>query len=67
MEVTEVKKTGRRYTLRIGGETIRVAGSVFEERPLAAGDEVDLEEYDNWLLLRQYRPAMEYALNLLAD
>ena len=66
MEVTEVKKTGHRYTLRIGGETIRVAGSVFEERPLAAGDEVDLEEYDNWLLLRQYRPAMEYALNLLA-
>ena len=66
MEVTEVRKTGRRYTLRIGGETIRVAGSVFEERPLAVGDEVDPEEYDNWLLLRQYRPAMEYALNLLA-
>ena len=66
MEVTEVRKSGRRFVMRIGGEIIRVAGSVFEERPLAAGDEVDLEEYDNWLLLRQYRPALEYALNLLA-
>ncbi len=66
MEVTQVRKTGRHYRLTIGGETIRIHEDIFLERPLSPGDEVDPEEYDNWLLVRQYRPALAYALNLLA-
>lgn len=54
-----------RLTL-FGGETIIVSASLFRERPFAEGDPIDLESYDQWLLPRQYRAALDRAVSLLA-
>ena len=66
MEVTSVRKVRSRYLIEIGSEHYRIPASLYLERPLQPGDEVDIGEYDQWLLLRQYRPALEYAVSLLA-
>lgn len=67
MEVTDVRKVRSRYLVTVGGETLRLPAAVYEERPLLQGEELDLEEYDQWLLLRQFRPALNYAVSLLAQ
>ena len=67
MEVTQVRRVRGIWYITLGGETLRIPRSLYEERPLAEGDEVDPEEYDRWLLLRQYRPGLEYAVSLLAQ
>lgn len=66
MEVTEVKRVRSKMHLTIGSERIVIPATLYRERPLEIGDEIDLEEYDHWLLLHQYRPALEYAVSLLA-
>lgn len=48
------------------GESIMVSGELFRERPFAEGDEIDLEAYDEWLLPRQYRAALDRAVAMLA-
>ena len=47
-------------------ETIVVPLSLFRERPLAEGQPINLEEYDNWLMVRQYRHALDRAVACLA-
>ncbi len=37
------------------------------ERPLQEGQPLDVEEYDNWLMLRQYRHALDRAVSFLAS
>jgi len=49
-----------------GVDEIRIPANLFRARPLREGDEIDLEEYENWLLLHQYRPALDKAVALLA-
>ena len=46
-------------------ETIVVPLSLFRERPLTEGQPINLEEYDNWLMARQYRHALDRALPAL--
>ena len=53
--------------LIIDGQRFLIYASLYRERPLQPGDEVDLEEFEQWLLLHQYRPALEYAVSLLAQ
>lgn len=48
------------------GEVLFVSGELFRERPFAEGDAIDVEEYDEWLLPRQYRAALDRAVALLA-
>lgn len=67
MEVTNVRKVRARYLITVGGETLRLPEAVYDERPLCKGDELDLAEYDQWLLIRQFRPALNYAVSLLAQ
>ena len=67
MEVTQVRHVRGMWYITLGGETLRIPRSLYEERPIAEGDEIDPEEYDQWLLLRQYRPGLEYAVSLLAQ
>ena len=67
MEVTQVRRVRGIWYITLGGETLRIPRSLYEERPIAEGDEIDPEEYDQWLLLRQYRPGLEYAVSLLAQ
>ena len=52
MEVTQVRRVRGIWYITLGGETLRIPRSLYEERPLAEGDEIDPEEYDQWLLLR---------------
>lgn len=66
MEVTEVRQVRKTWYLTIGSERYRLPEAVYRERPLSPGDDIDPEEYDQWLLLRQYRPALEYAVSMLA-
>ncbi|MBR6029430.1 MAG: regulatory protein RecX [Clostridia bacterium] len=66
MEVSRVERIRRRVRLVIGSETILLPLALYRQRPLQPGDEVDFEEYENWLLLRQYRPALDYAVSLLS-
>ncbi len=35
--------------------------SLFRERPFELGEPMDLDEYDNWLMVRQFRHAMDRA------
>ena len=44
-------------------ETIVVPLSLFRERPLTEGQPINLEEYDNWLMVRQYRHALDRAVS----
>ena len=65
--VTSVTRQGRRYLITFNDErTLRVPYSLFQERPLVLGDAVELPEYEDWLLLREYRHALERAVAFLA-
>ncbi len=66
MEVTDVRQVRKTWYINIGGERYRLPDAIYRERPLSPGDDIDPDEYDQWLLLRQYRPALEYAVSLLA-
>lgn len=60
------KERGKmRITLESGQELL-VPLSLFHERPLAPGQALDLDAYDQWLLLRQYRHALDRAVGYLA-
>jgi len=47
-------------------EDFLVPFSLMRERPLHVGQEIDIEEYDNWLMIRQYRHALDRAVAYLA-
>ena len=57
--VASVSRVRGGVCLIIGSESITVPASLYRARPLQEGDAVDLDEYDRWLLLRQYRPALD--------
>lgn len=68
MEMIEsVTRVRGKVKIVCGTETILIPASLFRLRPLRQGDMLDLEEYDRWLLLHQYRPALDYAVSLLAQ
>ena len=50
-----------RVTLNLDQDVL-VPISLFRERPLEEGQSLDLEEYDNWLMVRQYRHALDRAV-----
>lgn len=67
MEVIEsIRRVRGKVYITIGSEEIVIPLRLFRERPLEEGEEIDPEEYDHWLLLHQYRPALERAVELLA-
>lgn len=45
---------------------INVPLSLFRERPLSDGQPLDLKEYEQWLMVRQYRHALDRAVSCLA-
>lgn len=66
--ITAVQKERSKFRVTINGDTdILVPGKIFRERPLNAGEPIDLEEYDNWLMVRQYRQALDRAVAALAS
>ena len=65
--ITAVVKDRSKFRVTINGDTdILVSGKLFRERPLNEGETIDLEEYDNWLMVRQYRQALDRAVAALA-
>lgn len=65
--ITSVTRIRSKVKLVIGSETITIPASLYRERPLQEGEPIELEEYEKWLLLHQYRPALEYAVSLLSQ
>jgi len=67
VEVIEsIRRVRGKVYIALGGEEIVIPQSLFRERPLQEGEAIDPEEYERWLLLHQYRPALERAVALLA-
>lgn len=65
--IASIKKERGHFRLTLdNGEIVVVSGELFRERPFSEGDEIDLEEYDEWLLPRQYRAALDRAVAMLA-
>ena len=65
--IVSVRKNRGKFHLTLAsGESIAVSAEIFRERPFAEGDFIDLKEYDQWLLPRQYRAALDRAVGLLA-
>ena len=65
--IAAIKKERGHFRLTLdNGQFIVVSPELFRERPFAEGDGIDLEEYDAWLLPRQYRAALDRAVALLA-
>ena len=65
--ITAIKKERGKYRVSINdSEDVIVPLSLMRERPLKEGQPLDLEEYDNWLMVRQYRFALDRAVGYLA-
>ena len=65
--ITAIRKERGKYRVTVNDcENIIVPISLMRERPLKEGQPIDLEEYDNWLMVRQYRFALDRAVGYLA-
>lgn len=65
--ITAIKKERGKYRVTINdSEDVLVPLALMRERPLKEGQPLDLEEYDNWLMVRQYRFALDRAVGYLA-
>ena len=66
--ITAIRKERGRYRVTVSeSEEFLVPVSLMRERPLHEGEPLDVEEYDKWLLLRQYRHALDRAVAYLAS
>ncbi len=65
--ISSITRVHGKMRIIAGKETFLITRAAFEERPLQVGEMLDVEAYDQWLLLRQYRPALDYAVSLLAQ
>ena len=65
--ITAIKKERGKYRVTINeAEDVLVPLALMRERPLKEGQPLNLEEYDNWLMVRQYRFALDRAVGYLA-
>lgn len=66
--ITAIQKERGKMRITISeSDEILVPISLFRERPLQEGQPIDIEEYDNWLMVRQYRHALDKAVAFLAS
>ena len=64
--VNAIKKVRKHLEILIDGERICITKSTFRERPLEEGQEIDIDDYKQFVLLHQYKPALTHAADLLA-
>lgn len=65
--ILQIKKSRGRVRVSLdNGESLNLTQAVFDEHPLQEGQELDLEAYDQWLLVREYPRALERAISCLA-
>ena len=67
MEVVSIEKVRRVYKVVFDEETVYITHSILTEWPLKPGMELNREQYDNFLLEKQYKPCLEYAVTLLGQ
>ena len=67
MIVQSIRKERGMAVIDLGSETIRIAWADLQGLPIREGGEVDMDQLDQSLLERQYRPALEYAVSLMAS
>lgn len=66
--ITSIRKERGKWRVTINeSDDILVPASLFRERLLQEGEAIDLEEYDQWLMVRQYRHALDRAVAFLAS
>jgi len=66
--ITSIARERGRYRVTVSEtEDFLVPVSLMRERPLTVGQPIDIEEYDNWLMVRQYRHALDRAVAYLAS
>ncbi len=65
--ITSIRKERGRYRVTVSeSDEFLVPVSLLRERPLREGQPIDVEEYDHWLMVRQYRHALDRAVAYLA-
>lgn len=65
--ITGIRKERGKYRVTVNeSDDVVVPVSLMQERPLKEGQALDLEEYDNWLMVHQYRFALDRAVGYLA-
>ena len=65
--ITAIKRERGKYRVTVNdAEEVLVPISLMRERPLKEGQPIDLGDYDNWLMVRQYRFALDRAVGYLA-
>ncbi len=66
--ITEIRRERGVYRVVVNeSEIFSVPGPLFRERPLHQGEPLDIEEYDSWLMVRQYRHALDRSVAYLAS
>lgn len=66
--ITSIKKERGKMRVTVSeSDEILVPISLFRERPLEEGQLIDMDDYDNWLMVRQYRHALDRAVAFLAS
>lgn len=66
--ITSIKKERGKMRITVSeSDEFLVPISLFRERPLEEGQPVDMDDYDNWLMVRQYRHALDKAVAFLAS
>ncbi len=66
--ITAIRRERGKFLVTVNGdEKVVVPAPLFRERPLSEGETIDLEEYDHWLMVRQYRAALDRAVAFLAS
>ena len=65
--ITAIRRERGKMRITIDDATeVLVPLLLFRERPLSEGQPLNLEEYDQWLMVRQYRHALDKAVAALA-
>lgn len=65
-QVLEVEHRQRKVVITTESHRLTLTRSLYRERPLEAGDTVEWDELEQWVLLRQYRHGLERAVAMLA-
>lgn len=65
--ITAIRKERGKYRVTVNdSDDVLVPVMLMRERPLKEGQSLDLAEYDHWLMVRQYRFALDRAVGYLA-
>jgi len=67
VQIENIEKLRFKFCITLdNGQKYYLTKSQFYERGLKAGQEIDPEEFDHWVLLNQYRSALDKAVVMLA-